>query len=101
MGLSAFLAKNAERPRPVRWAASPRFCGEDGAPELWELRCLSAEEDESLRRSCAHCVPLPGRRGQFMTETDAGMVIEGTFSASFDRGQMTYTDGEFRVLSDW
>ena len=36
-----------------------------------------------------------------MTETDAGMVIEGTFSASFDRGQMTYTDGEFRVLSDW
>ena len=35
MGLSAFLAKNAERPRTVRRAASPCFCGEGDAAELW------------------------------------------------------------------
>ena len=95
MGLSAFLAKNAERPQTVRWAASPRFCGEDGAPELWELRCLSAEEDESLRRSCAHCVPLPGRRGQFMTETDAGEYL-GRLAAACT----VYPDLNDRALQD-
>ena len=73
MSLSAFLAQNAVRTEPVRFAVSSRFLGEDGEAEPWEIRCLTAAEDESLRRSCARCVPVPGRRGLYLSETDAGL----------------------------
>ena len=42
MSLSAFLAQNAVRTEPVRFAVSPRFLGEDGEAEPWEIRCLTA-----------------------------------------------------------
>jgi len=35
-----------------------------------------------------------------MVKTSDGLVIEGEFDGSFDKGQILYTDGSFRVLND-
>ena len=95
MSLSAFLAQNAVRTEHVLFAVSPRFVDEDGEAEQWEIRCLTAAEDESLRRSCARCVPVPGRRGQYMSETDAGLYL-GRLAAACT----VYPDLNDRSLQD-
>ncbi|HBG2624315.1 phage portal protein, partial [Clostridioides difficile] len=48
--LSAFLAQNAIKVDNVKYIASNRFLDEDNKPVEWELRVLSSEEDEALRR---------------------------------------------------
>ena len=35
-----------------------------------------------------------------MYETEAGLVIEGEFDGSFQKGEILYTNGSFRVLND-
>ena len=71
MSLSAFLTKNAVPVQNVKYAASARFV--DAAshkPEEWEIKAISAAEDEALRRACAKRVPVPGKRNQYQKETD-------------------------------
>ena len=46
MSLSAFLAQNAVRTEHVLFAVSPRFVDEDGEAEQWEIRCLTAAEEQ-------------------------------------------------------
>lgn len=81
MGLSAFLSENARPVENVRYAVSPRFLGaerdEQGnpLPELWEIRCLTSTEEESIRRECTKRVPVPGKRGQFTQETDYNLYL--------------------------
>ena len=95
MGLSAFLAGQARRTEHVRFAVSPRFVDENGEPERWELRCLTAAEDEALRRACARCVPVPGQRGRFMSETDTEEYL-GRLAAAC----VVYPDLNDRALQD-
>ena len=75
MSLTAFLAENAERIENVEYVASQRFKGEDGKPVPWEIRCITSEEDEKLRRKCIRSVPVPGKRQQYQKETDFDMYL--------------------------
>lgn len=52
MSLTAFLAQNAGKVENVTYIASERFKDEAGNPIPWELRCISNEEDDALRKSC-------------------------------------------------
>lgn len=62
MGMKAFL-KSAATIRPNQQVAiSERFIGEDGAPEKWELRPLTEEEDSKLRASCTEINLESGNR---------------------------------------
>ena len=75
MSLTAFLAENAERIENVEYVASQRFKGEDGKPVPWEIRCITSEEDEKLRRKCIRSVPVPWKRQQYQKETDFDMYL--------------------------
>lgn len=47
--LTAFLKENKIKREEVEYVASKYFCGADGEPIAWRLRCLSNEEMEALR----------------------------------------------------
>lgn len=75
MSLSAFLAENAVPVEHVKFAASPRFLDEKKKPMMWEIKTISATEDEALRKACAKRVPIPGKRNQYQKETDYDMYL--------------------------
>ncbi|MDM9734700.1 phage portal protein, partial [Clostridioides difficile] len=62
--LSAFLSQNAIKNENVMYVASDRFLDEEGKPIKWELRVLSSEEDEALRRKCTKRVKVIGNNGK-------------------------------------
>lgn len=68
--LSAFMSPNVEQIANARFAASPRFKGEDGKPMEWEIRCISADEYARVRNSCVKQVPVPGKKGQYTQQMD-------------------------------
>ena len=73
--LSAFLAGNALTVEHVKFPASVRFLDENKTPVLWEIKAISATEDEVLRRDCAKRVPVPGRKNQYQRETDYDLYL--------------------------
>ncbi len=73
--LSAFLSQNAIKEENVKFVASKRFVDEDKNPISWEIRAVSSEEDEGIRRACTKRVPVPGKRGQFTLETDYNTYV--------------------------
>ena len=73
--LSAFLAQNAIKHENESYVASKRFVDSAGNPIAWEICCVSSTEDEALRKSCMKRVQVPGKRGQYVTETDYNQYI--------------------------
>ena len=68
--LSAFMRPNVEQIANTKYAASPRFRGEDGKPLEWEIRCISADEYARIRSDCIRQVPVPGKKNQFAQRLD-------------------------------
>lgn len=68
--LSAFMAQNAKQVENRKFVASRRFVGENGKPMEWELCCISAGENQKIRKSCMKSVPVNGKRGQYTQEFD-------------------------------
>ena len=75
MSLSAFLAENAEKVENVKFVVSKRFKDENGVPVPWEIRPITGNEDEAIRKSCVKRVQVPGKRNQFTQETDYNMYL--------------------------
>ncbi len=75
MSLSAFLAENAEKVENVKFVVSKRFKDENGVPVPWEIRPITGNEDEVIRKSCVKRVQVPGKRNQFTQETDYNMYL--------------------------
>lgn len=73
--LSCFLAQNAVKVENVKYMASNRFIGVDNKPVKWEIKCISPEEDELLKKECTKRVPVPGKRGMFIPETDYSLYV--------------------------
>lgn len=73
--LSMFFAENALKEENVKYAASKRFLAKEGKPVEWELCCISSKEDEEIRKSCTKKVQIPGKRGQFTSETDVPQYL--------------------------
>lgn len=68
--LSAFMRPNVEQVVNAKYAASPRFKGEDGKPLEWEICCISADEYARIRSSCIRQVQVPGKKNQFTQQLD-------------------------------
>lgn len=68
--LSAFLKQNAKSIDNRTIVASPRFIGEDGNPMKWEIACITAGENQKLRKDSIRNVPVSGKRGQFTQDFD-------------------------------
>lgn len=66
-GLNAFLNQNAIKAENEEHVISNRFVNEKGNPIPWEIRALSAEEDEALRKSCTKKIR---NKGLVTQETD-------------------------------
>lgn len=73
--LSSFLAENALTVDHVKFPVSTRFLDENKKPMLWEIRTITATEDEALRKACAKRIPIPGKRNQYQRETDYDMYL--------------------------
>ncbi|MGN7402734.1 phage tail assembly chaperone [Cytobacillus praedii] len=68
--LSAFLSQNAVKVENVKYAVSKRFLDENKKPMEWEICSITSTEDEDIRKACTKKVPVPGKRNQFVPETD-------------------------------
>ena len=73
MNLDAFL--HPVEMENIKFAASKRFVDENGSPVIWELKPVTTEEDEALRKSCTRKVPVAGKLGQFTMETDYDLYL--------------------------
>lgn len=58
--LSCFLSQNAVKIENSKIVVSKRFL-EKGKPVEWEIRAITTEEEEALRKSCTKKVPVPGK----------------------------------------
>ena len=72
--LSAFFAQNALKIENVKYVASKRFLDEKKKPIEWEIKSISSQEDEQLRKECTKRVQN-GKRGQFTLETDYNLYL--------------------------
>lgn len=68
--LSCFLAGNAAKRENRKLVVSERFRDKNG-PVEWEIRPISAAEDEQLRKACTKRVPVPGKKNQYTQDFDA------------------------------
>lgn len=64
--LSAFFAQNAAVEATEDFVVSDRFKGKDGAPVAWQLRSITASEDEDCRKAATK--RTKGKSGQQVTE---------------------------------
>lgn len=74
MSLSVFLKGNRRTKENIFYAVSDNF-EVDGKPVDWEIKAISAKEDEILRESCTKKVPVPGKKGVTVPETDLNAYI--------------------------
>lgn len=54
----------------VDFVASARFMDENGNPVPWQIRPISAEENNALMKACTRNMPVPGKRGMYAPEVD-------------------------------
>lgn len=71
---AVFMAGNAEKNEIVKYPASKKFV-KDGKVVEWEIKAISSDLDEAIRKECTKKVPIPGKRGQFNQETDTDKYI--------------------------
>lgn len=67
--LTMFMAGNVLADETVKYRASKRI------PADWEIKAISSDEDEQLRKDCTKKVPIAGKRGQYTQETDTDKYI--------------------------
>lgn len=68
--LSAFLAQNAKKVDNRSFPLSKRFMDENGKAMEWEITCITAAENQKLRRDSQRSIPVNGKRGQYTQELD-------------------------------
>lgn len=67
---TAFMAGAVEKIENKKVVVSSRFKDEKGKPIAFEIRALSADENDELQRRCMISIPVPGQRGQYTRELD-------------------------------
>lgn len=73
--LSFFLAGNVEKRTNKKVVISDRFKDDKGKPVEWEIRSISADEDEEIRKTCTRRVQVPGKKNQFTQDFDANAYL--------------------------
>lgn len=69
-GLSAFFQENVEQPKNVKFVASKRIKDDKGNPIKWEIKAISAKENEELKRQATKRVQVNGKKNQYVPELD-------------------------------
>lgn len=72
MSLEMFFKQNAVEIENKKVAVSKRFIDKEGKPLEFEIKAISAADDQILRDSCTKLKEIPGKQGQFIPQTDAG-----------------------------
>lgn len=67
---TAFMAGAVEKIENKKVVVSSRFKDEKGKPIPFEIKALSADENDELQRRCMISIPVPGQRGQYTRELD-------------------------------
>lgn len=73
--LSCFLAQNALKVENVFCVVSKRFLDGEGKPAKWEICCITPDEDEVLKKECTKRIPVAGKKGAFLPETDYNAYV--------------------------
>lgn len=68
--LTAFFAQNAKKVENRKMAVSPRFTDTNGKAVEWEITCITAAENQKIRKDSLRNVPVNGKRGQFTQDFD-------------------------------
>lgn len=75
-GLSFFLKQNVEQEENERYVASKRFKDEKGNPIEWEIKSITPEEDDAIRKSCTKRIPVVGgRKGEYTKDVDSSKYM--------------------------
>lgn len=91
---SAFFAQNKLKPATIKFAVSDSFRESDGKPIEWELRVVTADEDEEIRRASTKKVKT-GRSGVYTQELDTNTYLSKLTAAS-----VVYPDLKDKELQD-
>ena len=73
--LSMFFAENVEQRENKKVEVSKRFKDKQGNVLKWEIKPVTAEEDERIRKECTKRVPIPGKKNQYTTDFDSNVYI--------------------------
>ena len=73
--LSCFLSQNAITVENVKVVVSKRFMNKDRKPVEWEVKCITPEKDEMIKKECTKRKPIPGKKGAYMPETDYDQYV--------------------------
>ena len=69
--LTAFLAQNALKPENEKVVVAKRFVDpETKKPVEWEVAAITSEEDDQLRKDNTKRMPVPGKKGVLIPETN-------------------------------
>ena len=79
---AAFMAGATNQVENQKVAVSPRFKDEDGNTIEFEIRALSAAENDEITRRCMVNVAVPGQRGVFNRELDQVKYVATLIAAS-------------------
>ena len=69
--IEVFLKQNAVQKENKKVAVSERFKDEDGKVVEWEIRPLTAQEDQILREANTEIKELKGKKGQLFPQLDS------------------------------
>lgn len=72
--LSIFLAGNVEK-RENKKVYLERFKDKDGNIVPWEVRSITASEDEAIRKECTRKVPVVGKKNQYTMDFDSNAYV--------------------------
>lgn len=74
--LNFFLKQNVEQEENVKYIASNRFKDEKGNSIEWELKSVTPEEDDAIRKSCTKRIPVVGgRKGEYTKDVDSSKYL--------------------------
>ena len=68
--LQAFFAQNVEKVQIEEHVISNRFKDGEGNPIPWKFGAIDGEADAANRKECTKRMPVPGKKGMYMPETD-------------------------------
>lgn len=70
MSFNAFFKEKVKRPENIKMVVSDRFIDEKGKPIQWEIRAISAKEDDDLKAECTKTVASPGKKDHYTMQMD-------------------------------
>ena len=93
--MEVFLKQNAVQKENKKVAVSERFKDEDGKVVEWEIKPLTAQEDQILREANTEIKELKGKKGQLFPQLDSNK-----YSAMLIAACVVFPDLQNQELQD-